>query len=207
MSSQPPQDAPHLSPASWGKLIDSLDAATIFVVISSWLGADARAELSVEDLWQETLWMAWRDRDQHQWVNLTRYRAWLLGIARNRLHDLLRSARRSKRGGHVRTARFSDIGGSDTVGGVLPPQSTTPSRMMSHMERARTLERALNSLPPELRELVRLRMFEELSTREAAERLGIPLSTAKHRLVRGLQAYRDALGKDFDIGVRGVQQP
>lgn len=196
----PSQNAPHLSPVTWGELVDSLDAATIFVVISSWLGERARAELSVEDIWQETLWMAWRDRHQHEWTNLTRYRAWLLGIARNRVHDMVRAMARKKRGGAERTARFSDLGGLDTVGGMLPPRSTTPSRMMSHMERARALQRALAALPEDLREVVQLRVFEELPTSEAAERLGIPLSTAKHRLVRGMQAYKQALGEDFSPG-------
>lgn len=189
--------APHLSPTSWGELVDSIDAATIFVVIASWLGPNARAEISVEDVWQETLWMAWRDRHQHEWINLTRYRAWLLGIARHRVHDALRAAGRKKRGGPSQTARFSDIGGPDTVGGVLPPRSTTPSRMASHFERARVLERTLGTLEPALRDVVRLRLFEELPMEAAAARLGIPLSTAKHRFVRGMQAYKDELRRQL----------
>ena len=184
---------PHLDPTRWGELVDSLDVATVFVVLSSWLGAEARNQLSVEDVWQETLWMAWRDRHQHQWVNLTRYRAWLLGIAQNRIQDMLRGLRRKKRGGSSRTARFSEIGGTDTVGGMLPPRSTTPSWTASHLERARVFERALSSLEQTLRDVVRLRLFEELGMEETATRLGIPLSTAKHRLVRGMQAYRAKL--------------
>jgi RNA polymerase sigma factor (sigma-70 family) len=185
--------APHLSPTSWGELVDSLDAATIFVVIGGWLGPDARADVSVEDIWQETLWMAWRDRHQHMWQDLRHYRAWLLGIARHRIYDTVRALSRKKRGGASLTARFSDIGGPDTVGGVLPPRSTTPSRLASLTERARVLERALSSLEQPLHDIVRLRVFEEVSTEEAARQLQIPLSTAKHRLVRGMQAYREEL--------------
>lgn len=184
--------APHLDPTEWGRLIDSIDAASVFVLIGGWLGPRARG-VSVEDVWQETLWMAWRDRHQHQWVNLTRYRAWLLGIAQNRIQDMLRGLRRKKRGGTKHTARFSEIGGTDTVGGMLPPRSTTPSWTASHLERARVFERALSSLEHSLRDVVRLRLFEELGMEETATRLGIPLSTAKHRLVRGMQAYRAQL--------------
>lgn len=193
MPSDRQPEAPHKSPASWGEVVDSIDAANVFVVISGWLGADARAELSVEDIWQETLWMAWRDRDQHEWVSVSRYRSWLLGIAKNRVMDMVRALGRKKRGGPQRTARFSDLGGPDTVGGILPPQSTTPSRVASNMERARTFERALAALEDDLSNIVRLRLFEELSTDAAAQQLGIPLSTAKHRLVRGMQAYRKKL--------------
>jgi RNA polymerase sigma factor (sigma-70 family) len=193
MPSPPDPRPPHLDPTRWGELVDSLDVATVFVVLSSWLGTEARIQLSVEDVWQETLWMAWRDRHQHQWVNLTRYRAWLLGIAQNRIQDMLRGLRRKKRGGTKHTARFSEIGGTDTVGGMLPPRSTTPSWTASHLERARVFERALSSLEHSLRDVVRLRLFEELGMEETATRLGIPLSTAKHRLVRGMQAYRAQL--------------
>lgn len=193
MAPPPVPEAPHLDPARWGELIDSIDAATVFVVIGSWLGEKARLEVSIEDVWQETLWMAWRDRQQHTWSDLTRYRAWLLGIARHRIGDLVRAAGRAKRGGFARTARFSDIGGDETVGGLLPPQSTTPSRVASHLERARALERILAELEPTLQDVVRLRLFEELTMEGVAERLGIPLSTAKHRLVRGMVDYRAAL--------------
>ena len=125
----PEPTAPHLDPTNWTRLVDTLDAATIFVLISSWLGRGTGVEHSVEDIWQETLWLAWRDRHQHSWVNLTRYRAWLLGIAHNRVREAVRNKSRKKRGGTTPTDRFSDLGGADTVDGYLPPQSTTPSRV------------------------------------------------------------------------------
>ena len=52
------------------------------------------------------------------------------------------------------------------------------------------MEAALDSLEPELRDIVRLRLFEEAPMREVAEQLGLPLSTAKERLLRGVQKYR-----------------
>jgi RNA polymerase sigma factor (sigma-70 family) len=195
--------APHLDPTEWGRLIDSIDAASVFVLIGGWLGPRARG-VSVEDVWQETLWLAWRDRQQHEWVNLRKYRAWLLGIARNRAHTVLRGERRLRRGGQFHHERFSALGGNETVGHYLPPQSTTPSRIATNLERARLLEQALEAVDETLRELVRLRLFEERSTQEAANLLGIPLSTAKDRLVRGTQSYRAALtrllGVDSAIG-------
>ncbi len=193
MPPAPTPPAPHHDPTTWCRLVDSLDAATIFVVIGGWLGPEVRAEVSVEDVWQETLWMAWRDREQHEWNSLSRYRSWLLGIAHNRVREAVRSLSRQKRGGSQPTARFSDIGGSDTVDGYLPPQSTTPSRTASHLERARVLGSALESLDPPLRDVVRLRVFEELPLTESASRLQLPLSTFKDRLVRGLRDFRREL--------------
>lgn len=184
---------PHRDPTSWGRLMDSLDVASIFVVLDSWIGPRLAAEISVEDIWQETLWMSWRDRDQHDWHGLSAFRGWLLSIARNRIADAGRSLGRKKRGGDQATAPFSVLAGADSVSRLLPPGSTTPSRIAGHRERAQLMQRALAALAPELRELVHLRLFEEVSVREAAERLQIPLSTAKERLVRGVTQYRQNL--------------
>jgi RNA polymerase sigma factor (sigma-70 family) len=207
MPPTPEPAAPHLDPTTWSRLIDSIDAAPIFVVIAGWLGPDARLHVSVEDVWQETLWMAWRDRRQHEWEGLTKYRAWLLGIAKNRIRDLVRSIGTKKRGGTSPTARFSDLGGGDTVDGYLPPRSTTPSRVASHVERASMLERALNVLDEPVREVVRVRVFEELPVKEGAERLGIPVGTFRDRLARGLKAYRDELHRRIGPDQASAPEP
>ncbi len=57
-------------------------------------------------------------------------------------------------------------------------------------ERAAVMEAALGSLPPELQEIVRLRFFEQLPLSRVAERVGIPLSTAKKYVFRGATLYR-----------------
>lgn len=194
----PPESQPHLDPASWGKLIDSLDIAGIFVVLAVWLGPKLRGEVAIEDLWQETLWLAWRDRQQHDWRGLTAYRSWLLTIAHNRVRDAARSLGRLKRGGGERTALFSHLAaemGRDSA--YLPPASTTPSRLVGHRERARLMQRALDALDDDLRQIVHLRLFEEVPTREIAERLGMALSTTKERLLRGMQQYRRHLRRNL----------
>ena len=63
-------------------------------------------------------------------------------------------------------------------------------RIRGRAERVAVMEAALRSLPPELQEIVRLRFFEQLSTRRVAERLGMPLSTAKKYAFRGAALYR-----------------
>jgi RNA polymerase sigma-70 factor (ECF subfamily) len=196
---------PHRDPTEWGRLVESLDVASIFVVIGSWLGPRLRAELAVEDIWQETLWQSWRDRDQHAWSNLAAWRAWLLTIARNRIRDAARTAGRQKRGGDRSTAPLSSLDGPDSIAALLPPGSTTPSRVAGVHERARAMAEALAALDEELQIVVRLRLFEEMPMRDVAAGLGLPLSTAKARLLRGVEAYRrrlrQLLGGDADLGM------
>lgn len=188
---EPPAAAqPHRDPTEWGRLVESLDVAGIFVVIGSWLGERLRAAVAVEDIWQETLWCSWRDREQHDWQNIAAWRAWLLSIARNRVRDAARTAFRDKRGGDRLTAPFSLLADGGTVSQFLPPGSTTPSRIAGVRERMQAMEQALDSLEPPLRAVVQLRVFEEVPMREAAAQLGLPLSTAKERLLRGVTQYR-----------------
>ncbi|MCB9877554.1 MAG: sigma-70 family RNA polymerase sigma factor [Planctomycetes bacterium] len=187
-----PAAQPHRDPTEWGRLVESLDVASLFVVIGGWLSPKLRSEVSTEDVWQETLWCSWRDREQHEWRNLSAWRSWLLSIAKNRVRDAGRSMGRQKRGGEHNTAPFSLLT-AESVSSLLPPGSTTPSRVAGFRERARAMETALESLDEELRVIVRLRLFEEVPMREVAAQLALPLSTAKERLLRGVSRYRQRL--------------
>ena len=187
-----PDKSPHRDPTEWGQLVESLDVASIFVVIGSWQSAKLRAEITAEDIWQETLWCSWRDREQHEWRNLAAWRSWLLTIAKKRVRDAARSLGRTKRGGDHVTAPFSLLT-TGSVSSLLPPGSTTPSRVAGFRERAAAMESALQSLDKDLGTVVRLRLFEEIPMRQVAEQLGIPLSTAKEHLLRGVTRYRQRL--------------
>ena len=101
------RDQPHRDPTEWGRLIESLDVASCYVAIGSWLGHKLRAQVAIEDIWQETLWLSWRDRAQHEWRGLSAFRVWLLSIARHRVldaarHRVLDAARRRGRGDAAR---------------------------------------------------------------------------------------------------------
>lgn len=203
-------DQPHRDPTEWSRLIETLDIASIYVAIGSWLGARLRSQVSIDDLWQETLWLSWRDREQHDWRGLSAFRIWLLSIARHRVLDAARNLGRQKRGGERVTAPFSVIAGTDSVSSLLPAGSTTPSRVAGHKERALAMEQALETLEPELRAIVQLRLFEEVPMREIATQLQLPLSTAKERLLRGVTRYRHRLrlllgrdSEDREMGGRG----
>lgn len=205
MTEQPLEPVPpHQDPSAWGNLVESLDVASVFVVINGWIGPRLRNQVAVEDIWQEALWCSWRDRQQHQWRHLSAWRAWLLSIARNRVRDAGRTHSRTKRGGEHDTSPFSALTDRDSISTLLPPGSTTPSRIAGHRERAHAMETALASLEPELQEIVRLRLFEEVPMRDAAVQLDLPLSTAKERLLRGVTRYRSRLrqllGSDEESG-------
>jgi len=139
------------------------------------------------------LLMAWRDRHRHDWQDLPAYRRWVLAIARNRVRDAATTLSALKRGGDARRA-WTDApsDGPDPLD-ELPRASISPSGLAIQRERSRAMAAALESLPEELRDAVRLRLFEQLSLAEVAEQLGIALSTAKKRVYIGSRVYREAL--------------
>ena len=61
------------------------------------------------------------------------------------------------------------------------------------------VRRAINSLPIELRQVVVMKEFEELTFREIADALDLPLSTVKSRLYTALKQLQLRLQK-FESG-------
>jgi RNA polymerase sigma-70 factor (ECF subfamily) len=66
-------------------------------------------------------------------------------------------------------------------------------RAESH-ERNEAVRRAVNALPPELRSVIVMKEFEDLTFQEIADALGVPLSTVKSRLYTALKQLRMRLG-------------
>jgi RNA polymerase sigma factor (sigma-70 family) len=150
-----------------------------------------------EDIWQETLLHAWRDRERCEWHGIGSFRNWLLQIAVNRIRDAADRAGADKRGGSGAVALQARVDGSrSTAGSALDAalvQSTTPSRIAWHKEQADAMRAAIQALPELVREVVRLRLFEERSPDEIALELGISHAAAKHRLRQGSALYRERL--------------
>jgi RNA polymerase sigma-70 factor (ECF subfamily) len=148
--------------------------------------------------------MAWRDRDSLEWRGLAAFRRWLLEIARNRIHDLADHTGAKKRG----DARpFSDLD-DDSDGGdhyAGPVQTTSPGRAAADREVAELLEAALAAVPEENRDVVRLRLFEDLTMEDVAARTGLGVEGVRYRFRHGLEAYRRALRRLRVDGTRGTR--
>lgn len=174
-------------PRAWEVLIESLAPPALLVRIQSRMGPALLARMAVEDLWQETLLHAWRDRARHEWKGAAAFKGWLLSIAENRIRDAL-----DREGAQKRGALKGPIEDSTPLEDWAHT-SSTPSRHAAHREEAAVLWDALQSLPGDLREVLRLRVFEGAPPPVIAERLGLGLAAVKHRLRRGSELYRQRL--------------
>ena len=165
----------------------------MLVALRGLMSARLRQQFDPADVWQETLLMAWRDRAKFEWRGRAAFRRWLLEIARNRIHDLADMAGADKRG----DARpFSALaagtdGSEDHYAG--PVQTTSPGRAAADREVAALLQSAVDAVPEDWRDVVRLRLFEDLSMEEVAARTGLGVEGVRYRFRHGLDAYRRAL--------------
>ncbi|MEW6747263.1 MAG: sigma-70 family RNA polymerase sigma factor [Planctomycetota bacterium] len=197
-------------PGIWDRLIEAIGPASMLVIINARMGASLRRRFAAEDVWQETLLNAWRDRATCEWRGIKSFRRWLLEIIENRLRNLAESEGARKRGGGSNPVLFSALqapsgsAASEASGDHFagPVTSTTPSRAASYQEEARAMQEALDKVPEEAREVLRLRLFEELAMERVAERLGLGLSAAKHRFRKAFETYHQHLKAALDSRTR-----
>ncbi|MDB5817219.1 MAG: polymerase subunit sigma-24, partial [Rhizobacter sp.] len=124
-----------------------------------------------DDLVQDTLERAWARFSM--WQRRSEIRAWMFGIMHNHFIDRLRAQR----------SRPEDSAGDD-----VPEQPQRPQQ--SDVLEVRDLDRLLQRLPPEQREVLLLVGVEELSYQEVAGVTGVPIGTVMSRLSRARARLR-----------------
>jgi RNA polymerase sigma-70 factor, ECF subfamily len=133
-----------------------------------------------DDLVQDTLIRALTK--QHLWQAGTNLRAWLFTLMHN---QNINTARQS-----IRESQMIDV---ETMSNVLAA-TTDPTASRQLCE----LDRALNQLAPEQRQVILLVGLEEFSYEETAAILNVPVGTVRSRLSRG----RDHLRRLLDMPER-----
>jgi len=146
-----------------------------------WLcGDDARAQ----DLVQETLLRAWRDRERFRGdeTSLT----WILQIAKRRIQDGWRKARRgAQAGAAVRAIRAMD-------------SELAPEDLLQNDEFRGRIREALDALPAKYATLLTLRFFEARPIRDLARMLGESEDAVESLLRRAKDAFRKSLQKGIE---------
>jgi RNA polymerase sigma factor (sigma-70 family) len=184
-------------PSDWQRLIDAVHPAAMLFRIESRMSPALRARVSSEDIWQETLLCAWRDRERLEWRGLPAFRQWLIGIAENRIRDAVERQTAAKRDASWERPMATVAAASErsTAGEDLgvPAGEMSPPSFAIHMERAQMIREALDGLPDHYREVLRLRLFEEWDRDQIADHLSLSISAVKHRIRLGAALYRDRL--------------
>lgn len=121
--------------------------------------------------------------------NLSRFRgeakvsSWLHRIAVN---QCLTRKRRDK----TRKESFFDESESAEEKVFEAPSHLSPSKQSEKKERMQTVRQAVQALPPELKQIVIMKEFEEMTFQEISDAMEMPLSTVKSRLYTALKQLR-----------------
>jgi RNA polymerase sigma-70 factor (ECF subfamily) len=150
------------------------------------------SEEEARDVGQETFLKAYRALGSFK--REARFSSWLYQIALNLCRDRLR---RRKLRQHVSLEELGDSVRDAT------PRSPAPSalELIERNDLSRAVAAAVDALPDEQREVIVLKEYQGLTFLEIADALGLPPSTVKTRLYRGLGQLREQLERR---GIRGA---
>jgi RNA polymerase sigma-70 factor (ECF subfamily) len=136
-----------------------------------------------EEVVQEVFLSAWRSGHTYDPARGSTH-TWILSMVRNRSIDVLRARRRRPV--------------QPLAEGLDPPDTAdVPTQAVSNVD-ADAARVALNSLPPEQKQVIEMAYFGGLSHTEIATQLAAPIGTVKGRIRLGLDRLRVAMGVPQD---------
>lgn len=136
----------------------------------------ALADELFQDVWQKVI------AARAGWVPDAPFGTWLYRIAHNRLTD------------HWRALKYRPPAPEDSdERAARIPDPDTPERNLSEFEQRRRLQLALDELPEEQREVLLLRLEQELTLEEIGAITGVGRETVKSRLRYAMDKLRTRL--------------
>lgn len=149
--------------------------------LARWLAGNTA---DAEDVVQDAYLRAYRYFDAFQGGN---FRVWLLTIVRNAFVTWVKE-NRSGRMVFVPDTPVADTADRDETMWSSPPRS--PEALLLESVDGQVLNRLMEELPAEYREVLLLREVEDLSYKEIADVTGVPMGTVMSRLSRARLALR-----------------
>jgi RNA polymerase sigma-70 factor (ECF subfamily) len=145
------------------------------------------SEEDANDCAQETFARVYRHRDRYDGGRFT---TWLYTIAANLAKNEYR-----RRGRHPNVSLESETDEGGTIADTLPATGAGPCEEAEAAERGAAVRQAVDGLPEDLREVVVLCEWEEMSVADAADVLGKTKKAVESRLYRARQKLREQLSK------------
>jgi len=163
-------------------------AGRLLALVRLRLGRGLRSRLESRDILQACLLKSFERLDQFEGSEAASLMAWLARIAENEIRDQADFHHRGRRDAR-REAPLEEAGGP-----AAQHLRSALSRAILGEEFLR-LEKALETLPEDYREVVLLRKMEERSWREVAGRLGRSEDACRMLLGRAMTALTLAMGE------------
>lgn len=142
------------------------------------LRSQALADECFQDVWQRVI------AARAGWKPEAAFATWLFRIAHNRLNDHWRASKHRPAAPEDADERAARV-----------PDPSDPERELSQFEQRRRLQRAIEELPDEQREVLLLRLEQELSLEEIASITETGRETVKSRLRYAMDKLRARLNE------------
>jgi RNA polymerase sigma-70 factor (ECF subfamily) len=158
---------------AFGEIVERWERR-IFALSFGMLGREEDAR----DATQETFFAAFRNLRSFR--GEAKVSSWLHRIA---INQCITRQRRAKVRGETALEDEAEADGAS----YSAPAHESPARVAENREKTVIVRRAVNALPTELRQVIVMKEFEELTFQEIADALDLPLSTVKSRLYTALR--------------------
>jgi len=156
------------------------------------MGKELRSKMESMDLVQDAFISALRSLENFTYKNEGDFLRWLSQIAENRLRDHVDKLHTDKRDIHKEIPLNNNRQSQDSfVRTPGPIAVTTPSMIISRQEELDKLEKAIDKLKPEYREVIVLSKIEGLSHIEIGKKLGKKPHAVCMLLSRAITALAD----------------
>jgi len=138
-----------------------------------------RCEADAEEIAQEAVLKAYKALSRFR--GDSKFSTWLIRIT---LNEALMRRRRSRPGSDVPLQEFIDEADGDFTPAVLTDWREIPSEALDRKELRDILQRAIDELPQNYREVLIMRDVREMNIAETAQLLGVSEGVVKSRLFR-----------------------
>ena len=133
----------------------------------------------------------------------SKFSVWLYRLTSNICIDFIRS-RAKKR---TVSMTWTDEEGGDAGELEIPDETWSPETQLERRMTRESVQRGLDSLSPQYREILLLREINGLSYEEIGRALGIEEGTVKSRIFRARKKLCDFLLREGNIPVPGASKP
>lgn len=150
--------------------------------------------IQVDDVLQEAWITAYEYRESFRSTGRDAFERWLRTIVSTRLANMLRAARRLKRGGGRAPMEPGRSASMTALLDRFAAPGRTPSRIVSARDAADLVLVTLSALPRDRRTAIRLRYLEGRSPGEIAEAMNRSVAAVNALLFHGCNQLRELLG-------------
>ena len=152
-----------------------------------------------EEVTQDTFTKAFASIHDFRWE--ASFSTWLFQIGSNLARNRYWHRKRRGYGYEIHLGRPLNEEGF-TIEDILPDKAADPGDRLRWNEFQENVESHLNRLPESYREIMEMRLIDDLSYEEISEDLEIPIGTVKSRIARARQHLNRTLGIGSDDSVQ-----